>query len=162
MKRRIEPSSTIPANWDGFLRVGENKKELMRFLAAIRSTVDCFDNKVILSYDQSVVSKPNEDIGNLSPCTHEEADARIFVHCLDSVREGNKRPLICKVDTDVVVIVISVFRWLSASEIWIAFGSGKAFRYIEVHKNCSCFVSSGKRSSMAFHALMGCNQVSSF
>ena len=108
----------------------------MRFLAAIRSTVDCFDNKVILSYDQSVVSKPNEDIGNLSPCTHEEADARIFVHCLDSVREGNKRPLICKVDTDVVVIAISVFRWLSASEIWIAFGSGKAFRYIEVHKNC--------------------------
>ena len=89
MKRRIEPSSTIPANWDGFLRVGENKKELMRFLAAIRSTVDCFDNKAILSYDQSVVSKPNEDIGNLSPCTHEEAVARIFVHCLDSVREGN-------------------------------------------------------------------------
>ena len=44
----------------------------------------------------------------------------------------NKRPLICKVDADVVVIAISVFRWLSASEIWIAFGSGKAFRYHKI------------------------------
>ena len=107
MKRRIEPSSLIPTNWDGFLRVGENKKELFRFSAAMCSTVDCFDNKVILSHDQSVVSKPNGDIGNLSPCTHEEADSRIFVHYLDSVREGNKRPLICTVDTDVVVTAIA-------------------------------------------------------
>ena len=53
---------------------------------------------------------------------------------LDSVREGNKRLLICTVDTDVVVIAISVFWRLSASKIWIAFGSGKAFRYIEVHE----------------------------
>ena len=90
MKRRIEPSSPIPTNWDGFLRVGENKRELFRFLAAMRSTVDCFDNKVILSYDQSVVSKPNVDIDNLSPRTNEEADARIFVDCLDSVREGKR------------------------------------------------------------------------
>ena len=126
------------------------------------STFDCFDNKIILSYDQSVVSKPNGDIGNLSPCTHEEADSRIFVHCLDSVTEGNKRPLICTVDTDVVDIAISVFRWLSASEIWIAFGSGKAFRYIEVHKIAAVLCPQKSVALPAFHALTGCNQVSSF
>ena len=78
LKRRVEPNSRTPTNWDGFLRVDENKKELFRFLSAMFSTADGFDKKVISSYDQSVVSKPNGDIGNLSPCTHEEADARIF------------------------------------------------------------------------------------
>ena len=114
------------------------------------------------SYDQSVVSNTSRDIGDLSPCTHEEADTRIFVHCLDSVRESNKRPLIRTVDTDVAVIAISVFRRLSASEIWIAFHSGKAFRYIEVHKIAAVL---GPEKSLAlpeFHALTGCDQVLSF
>ena len=56
-------------NWDGFLRVDENKKELFMVLAAMCSTPDCFDKKVISSYDQSVVSKISGDIGDLSPCT---------------------------------------------------------------------------------------------
>ena len=83
MRRRVEPNSPIPTNWDGFLRVDENKKELFRFLAVMCSTVEGFDKKVI-SYDQSVVSNTRGDIGDLSPCTLEEADTRIFVHCLDS------------------------------------------------------------------------------
>ena len=82
------------------------------------------------SYDQSVVSNTSGGIGDLSPCTHEQADTRIFVHCLNSVRESNKRLLIHTVDTDLAVIAISVFRRLSVCEIWIAFRSGKAFRYI--------------------------------
>ena len=134
VRRRVEPNSPIPTNWDGFLRVDENKKELLRFLAGTCSTTDCFDKKVISSYDQSVLGSKSGDIGDLWPCTHEEADKRIFVHCLDSVRESNKRLLIRTVDTDVAVIAIYVFRRLSASEIWIAFRSGKAFRYIEVYK----------------------------
>ena len=67
VRRRVEPNSPIPANWDGFLRVDENKKELFRFLAAMCSTVDCFDTKVISSHDQSVVSNTSGDIGDLSP-----------------------------------------------------------------------------------------------
>ena len=132
VRRPVEPNSPIPTNWDRLLRVDENKKELFRFLAATCSTADCFDKKVMSSYDQSVVSNTSGDIGDLSPCMHEEADTRIFVHCLDSVRESNKMLLIRTVDTDLAVIAISVFRRLSASEIWIAFRSGKEFRYIEV------------------------------
>ena len=66
VRRRVEPNSPIPIN-DGFRRVDENKKELFRFLAAMCSTVDCFDTKVISSYDQSVVSNTSGDIGDLSP-----------------------------------------------------------------------------------------------
>ena len=87
---------------------------------------------------------------------------RIFVHFLDSVREGNKRLLIRTVDTDVVVIAISVFRRLCTSEIWIAFGSGKAFRYIEVHKIAAVLGPEKSIALPAFHAPTGGDQVSSF
>ena len=162
MRRRVEPNSPIPTNWDGFLRVDENKKELFRFLAATCSSADCFDKKVMSSYDQSVVSNTSRDIGDLSPCTHEEADTRIFVQCLDSVGESNKRLLIRTVDTDLAVIAISLSRRLSASEIWIAFRSGKAFRYIEVHKIAAGLGPEKTLALPAFHALTGCDQVLSF
>ena len=84
---------------------------------------------------------------------------RIFVHFLDSVREGNKRLLIRTVDTDVVVIAISVFRRLSTSEIWIAFGSGKAFRYIEVPKIAAVLGPVKSLALPAFHAPTGGDQV---
>ena len=162
VERRVEPNSPIPTNWDGFLRVDENKKELFRFLAATCSTSDCFDKKVISSYDQSEVSITSGDIGDLSPCTHEEAETRIFVHCLDSVKESNKKPFIRTVDTDVAVIAISVFHRLSASEIWIAFRSGEAFRYIEVHKIAAVLGPEKTLALPAFHALTGCDKVLSF
>ena len=108
-----------------------------------------------------MVSNTSGDTGVLSPCTHEEADTGIFVHQLDSEREGNKRLLIHTVDTDVTVIAISVFRRLSASEIWIVLGSGKAFRYIDIHKIAAVLGPEKSLALPAFHALTGCNQVSS-
>ena len=69
------------------------------------------------SCDQRVASNISGDIGDLLRCTHTEADKRIFVQFLDSVREENKRLLIHTVDTDVLVIAISLFRRLSASKI---------------------------------------------
>ena len=109
-RRRVEPNSPIPTNWDGFLRVDKNKKELFTFLTATCSTADCLDKKAMSSYDQSVVSNTSGDIGDLSPCTHEKADTRIFVHCVDSVRESNERLMIRTVYTDLAVIAISGFR----------------------------------------------------
>ena len=41
--------------------------------------------------------------------------------------------MIRTVDTDVVVIAISVIHKLDISSLWIAFGVGKNFRYIPVH-----------------------------
>lgn len=77
-------------------------------------------------------------------------------------KRRQKRPLICTVDTDAVVIAISVLQWLSGSEIWIAFGSRKAFRYIEVHKIAAVLCPQKSVALPAFHALTGCNQVLSF
>ena len=36
-------------------------------------------------------------------------------------------------DTDVAVIAVSLFSDLGADKLWLAFGSGKSFRYISIH-----------------------------
>jgi len=65
--------------------------------------------------------------------------------------------LIRTFDIDVVVIAISVFRWLSASEIWIVLGCGKAFCNIEVHKIAAVLGPEKSLALPAFHALAGCD-----
>ena len=45
---------------------------------------------------------------NLQPCSHEEADTRIFVHVLDAIEQGHSKVMIRTVDTDVVILAIKV------------------------------------------------------
>ena len=53
-----------------------------------------------------------------------------------------------------VVVAISVLTRLSASEMWIVLGSGKAFCYIEVHKIIAAVLGSEKSLALpAFHVL---------
>ena len=48
----------------------------------------------------------------ISPCSHEEADTRIFLHARHAVEEGKKVLMIKENDTDVVVIAISKLPFL--------------------------------------------------
>ena len=49
-----------------------------------------------------------EDITRLDPCTHEEADSRLFLHILDASSHGYRRIMITSNDKDVVVLAVSV------------------------------------------------------
>ena len=46
------------------------------------------------------------------PCLHEEADTRIFARATEAAKRTNKKISSCNVDTDVVVLVISVVQML--------------------------------------------------
>ena len=56
-----------------------------------------------------------------------------MLHVADSVRNGLKKIMVRSVDTDVVVIAISIIHKVDVSELWLAFGTGKSFRYISAH-----------------------------
>ncbi|CAC5385043.1 unnamed protein product [Mytilus coruscus] len=56
-----------------------------------------------------------------------------MIHVADAVRDGFKKISITTVDTDVIVIAISVFKDTEAEEIWLAFATGKHFHYIPIH-----------------------------
>ena len=70
----------------------------------------------------------------LSPCNHEEADTRVILHALDAARKEACKILIRTIDTDIVILAIAYFFSIQAKEVWIAFGTGKKFRYIPIQK----------------------------
>ena len=76
----------------------------------------------------------------MSSCDHEEADTRMCIHIQDSLEKGAKVILVRTVDTDVIVILAGAFFQLQSTfpglEIWVAFGTGKFFRYLHVNKIC--------------------------
>ena len=72
----------------------------------------------------------------LQPCSREEADIRILLHVKDAMNSGYKDAIIRAVDTDVVVLAVAYFQDLeNIGNLWIAFGTGKDFRYIPVPVN---------------------------
>ena len=96
----------------------------------------------------------------LSPCSHEEADTRIFVHYVDDANKGHKNIMIRTVDTDVVVLAIASYFLLAVDELWIAFGTGNNFRYLAAHQYASTL--GPTRALPMFHVITGCDTVSSF
>ena len=79
-----------------------------------------------------ILCNKGDEKPNLSPCSHEEADTRIILHLADAFSSGYSRIMIRTVDTDVLVFAVTYFCTVPVSEIWIAFGTGKHFRYIGV------------------------------
>ena len=52
---------------------------------------------------------------------------------MDASKQGHPKASIRTVDSDVVVIGISIFEHLGLQELWIDFGIGKAHRHIPVY-----------------------------
>jgi len=131
------------------LRNDDNKDELFQFLANASVSQDTGD-KVILStiYKSVVSSNPAVNSDDLQPCSHEEAD-RILLHVKDAMNSGYKDAIIRTVDTDVVVLAVAYIQDLeNIGNLWIAFGTGKDFRYIPVHELAR---SIGPDMAMVYH-----------
>ena len=54
-------------------------------------------------------------------------------HLVDASKQGHPKASIRIVDSDVVVIGISMFEHIGLQELWIDFGTGKAHRHIPVY-----------------------------
>ncbi len=103
-RRRVQPNTKIPGNWQAFLRIDENKVELFAFLAQ-QSIKFHAEGKVISTFGKLVLlNSQAEDISRLSPCTHEEADTRLLLHAADVAASGYQRVMVRTVDTDVIVL----------------------------------------------------------
>ena len=77
IRRRVEPASQVPGNWQAFLRINDNKIELFSFLARkIIATIGT-TKQVITTLHTDVICLNKQDKQGLAPCTHEEADTRI-------------------------------------------------------------------------------------
>ena len=73
-----------------------------------------------------------------------------------------KKIIIQIADTDVVVLAISVVEKVKEEELWVAFGTGKHFRYTAAHAIASSLGADKPRALPAFHAVTDCDTVSFF
>ena len=98
----------------------------------------------------------------MAPCSHKEADTRIFVHARHAVMQT----LMIKAnDTDVVVLAISILpslQELGLQKLWIAFGQGSYLKWIPIHDIVSTIGPEKTSGILFFHAFTGCDVVSAF
>ncbi|KAG1683665.1 hypothetical protein GQR58_009801 [Nymphon striatum] len=125
--RCVVAEGAIPRNWQNFLRVDTNKTQLLNFLSeALLLWFNLKDMQLVVTDGEEVCLKP--PLSSLAPCTHEEANSRMLLYVSNSARHGHNKIMIRTVDTDVVVLAVSVVQHLQPeNELWIAFGAGKEF-----------------------------------
>ena len=98
--------------------------------------------------------------------THEEADTRIVVHIIHALQQGMKTVKVRTADTDVIAILVGTFFDLKLThpcvDIWVAFGTGKSFKYLNINAISSHIGEAKARALPMFHALTGCDTTSAF
>ena len=167
IRRSITATSKTPSNWQSFLRDSTNKTELFHFLADKVGEMTK-GHPVITTKGEHAITTTSDTSVNLeevTPCTHEEADMRIFVHARHAATEGYKSLMIEANDTDIIVIVISPMPSLAAiglEKMWVAFGKGEHRRWIPIHELVSAIGPEKASGMLFFYAFTGCDVVSSF
>ena len=87
-----------------------------------------------------------------SPCSHEEADARMMVHVADAVDKGHNSIMIRTVDINVAVLAVAVVHTLGIKELWVSFGTGKNHKILPTHRYASALGPVRSKSLPIFHA----------
>jgi len=79
---------------------------------------DSFASKgkqLVITDGELILSKPLLlDLASVSPCTHKEADTHMLLHAHHAALQDHSRLLIRTVDTDVVILAISVVQKFGA------------------------------------------------
>eukprot|EP00794_Sanderia_malayensis_P001481 gene1481-1638_t len=163
-RRKVTPSTRIPSDWKGFLRVSNNKDELFKLLATKVVSLKLSAGKTIFAtHGENVLSSEEmPDMSALSPCTHEEADTRMIIHTFDASLHGHRRIKIRSNDTDVVVLAVAFAPLISIDELWISYGPSKQIRNLPAHSIATSIGQKTARVLPLFHALTGCDTVSFF
>ena len=163
IRRCVRPDSRIRGDWTAFLRVDEDKQELFLYLAGQLTTIGTDHGEAVSTKNETVVfNNDRTDAADLSPCTHEEADTRLLLHAADAARRRYTKVMVRTVDTDVVVIAVAKFQYISLTELWIEFGVGKHLKYLPAHDISRNIGKEKSQALLAFHAFTGCDQTSSF
>ena len=162
IRTKVRPSTKIPNNWQGFLRVTENLTELIEIIS---SHVQQYTREsiIMLATNGEHALSSNTNTEYISPCSHEEADYRMLLHISDMVRNNVTKIRIRTIDRDVLVIAIGHFHdILGLEELWVAFGKGNSSKYIPIHKIAHHLGSNKCKGLLGFHSLTGCDSNSAF
>ena len=92
---------------------------------------------------------------------HEEADTRLILHSCEAASEGYERLVLRCSDTDVLVLLL-YFMPTRVAEVWMVSGASTQPKCYPVHTLSNQLSQSVRENLLSFHALTGCDTVSSF
>ena len=160
------PKAQFQKTGENFFALTKIKLSFLLFAspATIVTSMTSESNKEVIStYNSDVLSNHPRDLARLARCTHEEADTRIILHLEDGVKGGNDKLSIRSVDTDVVVLAVTAAQRLDVSELWIAFGTRKHFRFLAAPEMAKGPLGPDRCIALPmFHSFTDCDAVSSF
>ena len=119
----------------------------------------------LLYTGSSVISKRSCQTINhaIEPCDHEDADSRIVLHLYNAMKSGARNIVVRTVDSDVLVVFVGLFsHFHSDTNIWVAFGTGKFFRYYHINTINQVLVSVRSKDLLFFHSFTGSDTTSQF
>ena len=164
IRRKVLDKSVAPTNWRSFLRLDQNKTEIFCYLSiTIIQHGDRGHVIMICAYDDTCINSSNDlDLSNLTPCNHEEADTRVFLHVKDMTQQGYTKMVIRKVDTNVLVLAVSVYEQLQEEmeELLVDFGAGKNRKFFPIQETLEHIGECKARGFPLFHAFTRCDKVS--
>ena len=89
-------------------------------------------------------------------------EKQILLHLEDAVKQGYDKIPIRTVDKDVVVLAVTSAQRLNTTELCIAFGAVKNFRYLPSHEMANALGPDRCDALPMFHAFTSCDTVSCF
>ena len=105
--------------------------------------LECIEGKQIFTSGTTSVTAAGAS-HYMPECNHEEADTRMLIHLQDALENGANTCLVRTVDTDVIVIIVEKVHYLReqhpAADVWIAFRTGRNFRYLHINAICNAML----------------------
>ena len=79
------------------------------------------------------------------------------------MKNGARNILVRTVDSDVIVILVGLFsNFHPDTSVWVAFGTGKFFRYYNINTIFQALGPEKSKALLFFHAFTGCDTTSQF
>ena len=140
-----------------FLRDCQNKTELNTFLAENLSAMTYPSGRqLFVTSNERVLSNCGL---SMSDSDHEEADTRLVVHIKDALTKGINNFVIASSDTDVIIILLSVYHKLRSDydiiDIVVDFGIKQEHRRISINNLALSLGQTRCKAMNFFHAFTG-------
>ena len=158
----VRENTPMIQDWAKFLKDSSNKSELFHLITE-KVTRNRTDHKMLLAtHGENVIFSSTIDIVHFSLCNHEEANTRMFLDLKDFSAIGHRKVSLKTVDTDVVVIAISLFHKLDLEELWIEFSTGVNLEWLPIHEYAQNLGESIYQAMPVWFFFKGCDTVSAF
>ena len=113
-RRRVLPSAVVPQNWQEFLRLDNNKKELFLFLSEQVVKMEIEGRQIIVTNKRYSALHLRQGEINCHP-----------VRIKKQTQDGHQSVMIRSTDTDVVMLAVVAVATLDLKELWVSYETGK-------------------------------------